>query len=104
MLYLVVDCPTDVLEVGVVEEVCVVLLHPLPDLEHADAPDLWQGVSVAMDEDGLEHVGEHVLDLVHVLLQLLPLRHEHLKPVCGPLVLALGSLAVILPSSVVQVD
>ena len=75
-LYLVVDCPTDVLEVGVVEEVCVVLLHPLPDLEHADAPDLWQGVSVAMDEDGLEHVGQHVLDLVCVLLKLLPPGHQ----------------------------
>jgi hypothetical protein len=33
-----------------------------------------------MDEDSLEHVGEHVLDLVHILLQLLSLRHQHLQP------------------------
>ena len=96
--------PTNIFEIGVIQEVLMELLHPEPNFLHADTSDLWQGVSVSMDKDGLEHVGEHVLDLVHVLLQLLPLRHEHLKPVCGPLVLALGSLAVVLPSSVVEVD
>jgi len=32
-----------------------------------------------MDEDGLEHVGEHVLDLVHVLLEFSAFRHQHLQ-------------------------
>ena len=34
--YLVVDGPTDVLEVGVVQELVGELLHPLTDLVHAD--------------------------------------------------------------------
>ena len=36
--------PADVLEVGVVQEVLVELLHPDPDLGHADAADLREGV------------------------------------------------------------
>ena len=67
--------PSDVLEIGVVEKVLVELLHPPADLVHADAPDLGKAVPVAVDEDRLEHVGQHVLDLIHVLLQLLPLGH-----------------------------
>lgn len=38
-----------------------------------------------MHKDGLEHVGEHVLDLIHVLLQLLTLGHEGLEAVRGTL-------------------
>jgi hypothetical protein len=67
---LVVDGPADVLEVRVVEELVGVLLHPLADLAHADGPDFRQDVAVAVHEDGLEHVRQHVLDLVRVLLEL----------------------------------
>ena len=53
-------------------------------------PDFRQDVSVAMDEDGLEHVGQHVLDLVSVLLQLFAPRKIILvlyQPHIGKLVL-----------------
>ena len=68
---LVVDGPADVLQVGVVEELVGVLLHPLADLAHADGPDFGQDVSVPVHEDRFEHISQHVLDLVRVLLQLL---------------------------------
>jgi hypothetical protein len=41
---LVVEGPADVLEVGVVQEVLVELLHPESDLLHADRADLRQRV------------------------------------------------------------
>ena len=34
-------------------------------------PDFWKDVTIAMDKNCLEHVGQHVLDLVSVLLVLL---------------------------------
>jgi len=66
-----VNGPTHVLEVGVVEKLVGVLLHPLADLVHADGTDFRQDVSVAVNEHGFEHVRQHVLDLVRVLFQLL---------------------------------
>ena len=33
-MYLVVDSPANVLEVGIVEKIGVILLHPLPNLIH----------------------------------------------------------------------
>ena len=62
--------PTDVFEVGVIEELVRILFHPLADLVHADGSNFRQNVSVAVNEDGLEHVGQHVLDLISILLQL----------------------------------
>jgi hypothetical protein len=38
--------PSDVLEIGVIQEVLVKLLHPDADLLHADAPDLGQRIPV----------------------------------------------------------
>ena len=45
----VVERPADVLEIGVVEEDLVELLHPDPDLGHADGADLGQRVPAAME-------------------------------------------------------
>jgi hypothetical protein len=39
-----VEGPADVLEVGVVQEVLVELLHPESDLLHADCTDLGQRI------------------------------------------------------------
>ena len=80
------------------------LFHPRSDLLHADAPNLGDNIPVSVHEHRLEHVRQHVLDLFHVLLQLLALGHQHLQPVRGTLVLVLCALAVVLPRSVVQVD
>ena len=67
--YLVVNGPTDVLQIGVVEEIGVKLLHPLSYLVHANAPDFRKDVPVPMDEHRLEHVRQHILDLVRIFLQ-----------------------------------
>ena len=57
-----------------------------------------------MDEDGLEHVRQHVLDLVRVLLQLFASGHQRLQAVRRPLVAALLLLGVVLTLGVLQVD
>jgi len=57
-----------------------------------------------VDKDGLEHLGEHVLDLVHVLLELLPLGEQRLELIAGPLVPGILPLRLVLPLRVVQVD
>jgi len=69
--HLIVDGPADVLKVRVIEELVGIFLHPLADFAHADRSDFGQDISISVDEHGLEHVGQHVLDFVGVLLQLL---------------------------------
>ena len=80
------------------------LLHPGPYLLHTNAPNLGHNVPVAVDKHGLEHVGQHVLNLLHVLFQLLSLSQQHLQAVRRTLVLVLCALAVVLARRVVQVD
>ena len=102
--HLVVNGPADVLEVRVVQEVVGELLHPLANLEHADRPDLRQGIPVAMHEHGFEHVGEHVLDLLGVLLELFATSHQGFQTIGGPLVAGFLLLRIVLPLGIVEID
>jgi hypothetical protein len=60
-----VEGPADVLEVGVVQEVLVELLHPESDLLHADRADLRQCVPTIQITQLLKILSSkyHVLDL-----------------------------------------
>lgn len=68
--------PADVLEVRVVQKVGRKLDHPNAYFGHADAADLGQCVSVSVHEHRFEHVGQHVLDLLHVLLKFCAFGHQ----------------------------
>lgn len=56
-----------------------------------------------MHKHRFKHVGEHVLDLLHVLLELLALGHQHLEALAGALVTRLQPLRLVLPQAVVAV-
>lgn len=98
---LVVNGPSDVFQVEIVQKVRVILLHPLANLVHTNRADLGQDIAIAMHKHRLEHVREHVLDLVRVLLQLFSTSHERFETLRGSVVLLLG---IVLTLSVLQVD
>lgn len=73
---LIVQRPTDVFQIRIVQKIGRKLDHPNADFGHANAPDFGQRVSISVHEYRFEHIRQHVLYLLHVLLELSAFRHQ----------------------------
>lgn len=76
-IHLVVQCPSQVLETFVIQEILGVGLDPNAQLGNTGGPDVRQQVPVAMHKDAAEHGVHHGTHFFSVLLQLGETHNTH---------------------------
>ena len=82
---LVIESPSNVLEVLIIQEMDAVFFHPYPKLGNTKGPDLRPGVTVAMDKHTGEDSAHDLLELPQLGLQLLQFPLQTLQLACPTL-------------------